>query len=420
MKSTNNQRTGNVSNWCSAILLRHRSLTFPTRLFLLCVFFISTKLSAASPEWVFRTTTGETLTTPTWSLEEGDYKLGEKKISTTQVYSVEQTQTPRPQWPTSGVIVTLAGDRLAGELVSGDGSKITWKANFGKVAVELNFPMSALAFVQLQSSDMRTDPEPNKGRDRIRLSGGEDLTGAIGTITLKEGITLDEMGKKKQIALNKVQALIFNSDLARPRLPRNAYYRITTRNGNRLLTTKFSSDGKDIQIENLFREKVTLPQNEILAIDEINGKAIDLGTLKPSEFRYTPFDDETFAFKINQNVLGQPLTLKKSGHTEGYDSGLGLHSGMNLKYSLDGKFKKLEGKIGLDAIAGVRGEVVLTIKLDGKAIEGWTDRKLTIKEETLNFEIGIDGAKELQIEIKRGGLGPVQGVVNVVNARLVP
>lgn len=387
---------------------------------ILWIFFTAPLCWGEMPLWVFKTLSGEVMTSPSWSIEENVYQLGEKKIPVSQVYSLEQAGSVRPVWPTSAVLVTLAGDRLAGELVSGKDTSLIWKANWGDRHSELSFPMSGLAYIRWQNRESSQSPEPIKGRDVVRLTSDEDLTGALSGLTPKEGITLEEMGKKKTIPIEKVQWVVFNPDLARPRLPRGAYYRITTQNGNRLIVTQFTSNGKELTAENLFRQKVVLNQALVVAIDEMAGQALDLASIKPNEFVYSSFDDEKFVYKVNQNVLGQPLCLKNGERIASYDSGLGLHSGMLLKYSLEGKYKRFEGKIGLDAVSGLRGEVLVTMQLDGKPIEGWTNRKLTIRDEGVDFSIDTNGKKELVIEFKRGSLGPVQGVVNLVQARLIP
>ncbi len=169
------------------------------------------------PLWAFKTLSGEVLTSPSWSIEENVYQLGEKKIPVSQVYSLEQAGQVRPSWPTSAVLVTLAGDRLAGELVSGKDTSLIWKANWGDRHSELSFPMSGLAYIRWQNRESSQSPEPIKGRDVVRLTSDEDLTGALSGLTPKEGITLEEMGKKKTIPIEKVQWVVFNPDLARPR-----------------------------------------------------------------------------------------------------------------------------------------------------------------------------------------------------------
>jgi hypothetical protein len=96
-----------------------------------------------------------------------------------------------------------------------------------------------------------------------------------------------------------------------------------------------------------------------------------------------------------------------------------MHATSRLTYSLNGEYRRLDCVVGLDDRDGKKGRVKARILVDGKAIALTRSDILTHADGAIRVNVDVKGAKELTLEVLAAERGPVQGVVNWANARLV-
>ena len=207
-------------------------------------------------------------------------------------------------------------------------------------------PLSAvrvLWLVRRPADDPAWLDAPRK-RDVIQSRSGDLTLGVlVGIDGEQRAVKLQADGKELQIALNRVAAIGFNTDLARNRRPKGPYYRLTLADGTRLRATNLTFDGKSWMVQTIFRNSLRLPANMLVSVDKEQGKAVWLSDLKPTAYKYHTFDGEEYTWMPNRCVSGGALRLKLPHGESTYDRGIGLHADCSLTYSLSGKYKRLRG-----------------------------------------------------------------------------
>src|SRR5262249_4265462 len=287
----------------------------------------------------------------------------------------------------------------------------------------LRFPLSALRMAWLSNCD---DQEPKwlagaRKRDVIQSREGDVSLGAISAIDAARNVVRFQAdGRDQQLELNKLAAIGFNTDLARVRRPKAAYYRLTLADGTRLSVQSLASDSRSWTAESLFKETVRIPFDYLVAADVEQGKVVWLSDLKPAKYQYQSFDDEEFALAADRCVTGRPIRLKLSNGESTYNRGIGLHAESTVTYRLDEKYRRFEALAGLDARSGARGDCMLSILVDGKERELTGRGRITLASGPIAVQIDVAGVKELTIVVRRGNGGHVQDHVNLADARLVP
>jgi hypothetical protein len=103
--------------------------------------------------------------------------------------------------------------------------------------------------------------------------------------------------------------------------------------------------------------------------------------------------------RMDRSVDGNPLTV--NGFK--YPKGIGTHANSSIEYILDGRYRILEGAVGLDDEQKHGNKIESWIYADNKLIyksgilQGWIDPKY--------FRLNIAGVKEIKLMITDGGDG---------------
>jgi NPCBM/NEW2 domain len=348
-----------------------------------------------------------------------------KAISGGDWYCMRHTPGVLPPWPREPHVELTNGDRIRGVVASADGDSfrltVAWPGIPDQI---LQFPISAVRVAWLRSGPADSEPAwlagPRK-RDVILSRNGDLSLGALTAIDVsKSQVRFQADGKDRELPLSKVSAVAFNTDLARVRRPKGPYYRLVLTDGTRLSVTALTFDQRLWTAQTLFTESIKIPPDRIVAIDVEQGKAAYLSDLKPAKYQYQSFDGEERSWVADRNACGQAMRLKGPEGESTYDRGIGLHAECSISYALGGKFRRFESLAGLDAHSGLRGDAVLEITVDGKAIELPGGGRVTQSGGPITLKIDVTGAKQLTIAVRPGNGGIVQDHVNLADARLIP
>src|SRR5262249_26350875 len=100
---------------------------------------------------------------------------------------------------------------------------------------------------------------------------------------------------------------------------------------------------------------------QVAKLDYSTGKLAYLSELTPQTVKETSTEGRVDHFKRDANLEGGPIKL---GGIE-YKRGLSLHSTTEIEYDLDGEYRELKAKVGIDEqVGGGEEPVVLKIYLD--------------------------------------------------------
>lgn len=315
------------------------------------------------------------------------------------------------------------GDRIRGTIVEADGDAVRFRLSFPGNEQIIRLPLSAIRVIWTIRPPT-TDPKWLQGarkRDIIQTRSGDQILCAITSIDPgKNFVAYQVDGKDQRLNFTKLAAIAFNTELARVRKPKGRYYRLTLANGSRMSVLSIAYDGKAWTAETLFKEKLQIPDDQILAMDVEQGKSSWLAEVTPAKFESGSEGKEPIALAVNRCVTGELLRLQTAKGEATFDRGLGLHSDCSVKYSLGRKYRRFEALVGLDARSGTRGDAVLVVFVDGKEQTLPLAGKLTLAGGPIHVRVDLTQVKELTIVIKQGNGGTVQDHVNLVEARLIP
>ena len=391
-------------------------------------------VSAAEPAHLYSLQTTdlkESRTVAATLAADGKLVVGEVNLPVADLVSLRIPKFPLPALPTDAHVVLANGDRIAGELLGGDGLTIRLGALFGVAGktAELALPLSAVSAIWLlpppQDSPLDAVKYPwidaSKKQDTLKLRNGDILRGTLERLTPASGpIRFKPAGDAaaKSFDLNKIAALAFDPSLSRVKLPAGQHFRIVSKSGSRLTLASASFDGTTFTGATSTGAKFTMPQSDLVALDTIGGKVAMLADRKTKSQKIEPYGSVSWPLAPNRSVREAALRLNTVHGDETFDRGLGMHSQTTVTYDLAGKYRTFRSTVGLDSHSGRKGAVDVRILVDGKeqAISGL---KGLTADAAVEIRLDIVGAKELTLIVDYGPGGDVQDDVNWADAKLV-
>lgn len=381
---------------------------------------------AGSPDFVAHAASGKEERGPIVRLDRWTLQLGKgdgQRLPAGQWLSLRRADLTLPEFPTEDHLVLANGDRVPAAELRLDDEKLYFRHKAladGKIT---SLPLSAAALIWRLPPDGVVSAEglrhrllrAKRSKDVVLLRNGDTVEGTLQAI--KGGSVEVEANKKvTSVRWGQVSAIALSTELLDRLRPKGAHARvILTGAGGRLTVTSASCDGTTFEGRTAFGAELSVPLDQVAGLEMFGDNVVSLSDLTPAKYEYSPFLDERWAWSADSTVTGGNLRL--GGST--YDRGVGLHAGSRATYALGGKYRAFEALVGLDDRDGKRGRVKLRVLVDGKPAELGKGDVLTHADGALAVRVEVDGAKELTLEVSSAERGPVQGVVNWVNARLL-
>jgi NPCBM/NEW2 domain len=348
---------------------------------------------------------------------------GAKPVRGTDVVALHRQGLPPPLFPHDRPhALFVGGDRVPGKLISIANDKARFLADLG-AEQEIAVPLSSLAAVWLTDtaaagaetkSGRRTLAEKRR-QDLVQLTNGDTSTGTVIAWAADGPLRLDVAGQEVAVPRDRVQGLVFSTELAKPAKPRSAYRQIVLLNGARLSVRTVELVGDDLRATTLAGAAVRIPLRSVAAINVFQSRAVYLSDLKPLNYEHLPYLGVSWPLGVGQSAAGGDLRL--GGGT--YDKGIGVHSRGRITYALPTGAKRFETVVGLDDLTGRSGSVQVQVLADGRPLlDSPLDLTGTDPPRTLRLALP-PAAHELTLTVDFGRGGDVQDNVDWADARVI-
>ena len=252
----------------------------------------------------------------------------------------------------------------------------------------------------------------------VLLRNGDTIEGTLNSLSADQ-VEVEVARKNVVTKWSRVSAVLLSTDLTEKARPKGGHARLVLSAtdgspGGRITVVSPDCDGTTFSAKTTFGSLLRVPIERVVSLESSGSHVVHLSDLTPAKFTFTPYLDETFTWSADANVLGRDLLLGEST----YDKGVGLHADSRISYALDGKYRRFDALVGLDDNDGREGNVRIRVLLDGKPVElGKTE--WTQSDKAVRISVNVAEAKEMTLVVEATGKGPIQGVVNVVEARLI-
>jgi hypothetical protein len=349
---------------------------------------------------------------------------GDKPIQAegADVVSLRRVGQPMPAWPADEHLLFANGDRLSGKPLELRSERLRFQAAIGKGA-ELTVPLTAVSVIWLALPDGASDRDTvlrpwqntRRTRDLVLLRNRDQIEGTMSDID-DQAVRLRGPDRKEiRLERGKVAVILLSNDLSRSLRPRGVYARLVLSNGGRISLASAKTEGTRLVGKTLFGGQLTIPLDQIVALDLYQGRATYLSDLKPKRFDFNPYLGVNWPYQQDRSVVGNPLKVA----TGVFDKGLGLHSETKITYDLAGAYQWFEATVGLDEATGKLGSAGIQVLVDGKAQNVGGDEDLTFTKPPRSLRLKVAGARELTLVVNYGRHGDVQDHVDWVDARLL-
>jgi hypothetical protein len=312
------------------------------------------------------------------------------------------------------------GDRWPGRVVSIINDQVRFVPSFG-VQSELTIPVQQIAVAWLKPPRVGVRPDAHRldlakdrrTNDEVYLSNQDVVAGTVARLSGPD-LVLDQNGKMAAIAVDRVAAIAFNSDLAKPiKLPDTSAH-VVLRSGARVtLRDAQLQDGRVVGTS-IHGHAMRWLLSEVVAVSMRSGRVIWLDDLDPIRYDHTPFLSTRFPVNIGRNTANGPMRL--GPHV--FDFGIGSHSQCRVTYDIPVGVQRWEAWVGLDAEAGKQGDVSVSVLVDDSIKFGPLAIAGVKPPERVNLTIPA-GARQLTLVVEFAGNGDVQDHVNWADARFV-
>ncbi len=325
-------------------------------------------------------------------------------------------EATRPELsPGSLSLILDGGDRLFGTIAHGDENRVVFDLAFHR---GLAIPMDRIrACLTATASQPRWQARVDRlmatagTDDQILLTNGDLLRGVVLSLQ-SDRIQFEVTGRELRVDFANMVALVLAGEFRRPPVDRlSASVRFDE--GSRLTVSRlrWSPDGLDFTYFDGSVQDVSPLRVEEIEI--ARGRWVWLDSLEPKESRQTPLMSLAWPMRVNQNVIGGPLSV--GGRI--YHHGLGVHSRSIVTYDLGGQFREFTVGCGLDDSAGEWADVDVMVVVDDKVCQQWLH--VRADQSLHEMRVPVTGAKTLELRVDYGANGDIQDRVNWVDAALI-
>jgi hypothetical protein len=166
--------------------------------------------------------------------------------------------------------------------------------------------------------------------------------------------------------------------------------------GDQLTGKWVGIDEKKLEIETAWKDRVTVPADQVGQIRVRGGKLTFLADLEPVAVEQVPYFGRVIPWQRDLGFDGEPPKLRGKRPTRS----IAMHSRCVLTYALDGAYEKFKATLGFDDTAGLKGRVDCRVLVDGR--EQFLQKDLRADQDPLAVEVSTAGGKQMSLEVDFG------------------
>ena len=282
---------------------------------------------------------------------------------------------------------------------------------------------------RIDESEWRLIASQREKSDLVVLRNGDRLTGEVTEIGTSS-IELKGSQGKQPFEWPAVAGLLLNPDLAGVPLLAKQGWVVLLADDSWLTATEVETVAEGhLDLLGVQGMKLSIPWSNIRWMSPWGRGAEPISRLPIAEQKHVPILGEIMTVTRDRNIRGLPLR-----HSSGIalpvpnrepnplpsvsPLGMGLSSGMTVRWDLHKKYRRLQCGFGLDAISGPEGHAVLRLIVDDQPPQTLTLRSGdALVQETI---LDLAGANSLTIETDFGENFDASDWINLYAPILVP
>lgn len=233
------------------------------------------------------------------------------------------------------------------------------------------------------------------------------IEGIIGKIDEKAVYFLLD-GEEIPVDLAKVFGIVLKRVIA----PIKSIGELVMTNKDRLTLTRLSLADNLLGVTTGTGLKLAGTLDQVDLIDFRQGRLVYLSELEPRTYEYTPFFDEQWHMRRDENFDQRPIRLG----SRTFARGLCIHSKTLLRYRMAGEFRRFQAVMGIEQLVGKNGNVHVVIRADNDVLyEGDVDGK----DAPVPLDFEVSGKRDLEILVDFGAGTAIYDHLALADARLV-
>ncbi len=321
-----------------------------------------------------------------------------------------------PEVKRAPVLVLADGGLLAADVLASDKEIMAADSElFGRVKI----PWDRLAGVVFRLPPAWKDRDALVDRiaraegesDRMLLDNGDELSGLLEKIG-EDSVRLKTNAGEVEVELDRVATIVFNPALRGKTSGDDAWAWLGFSDGSLVRATSVRMDSSALQLT-VFGQTWTAAPRRLVFLQPISGRAVYLSDLKPGEYRFVPYLDLTWPYRLDRSVTG--TRLRAGGVL--YLKGIGMHSAACLAYNLDQPYKRFQAELAVDDTAGGGGSVRFRVFVDGE--EKFTSETIRGGMKPVPINVDLGEARQLDLVVDYADRADVLDRADWLSARLV-
>jgi hypothetical protein len=238
------------------------------------------------------------------------------------------------------------------------------------------------------------------------------LAGVTGDVGEKVDLLLEGDEMPVSVQRERIYGIIYHRRV--PTLPKSVC-QLRLAGGDVLEAAQFAWESGKARIRLVAGPEMAIPANLISVIDFSISKIKYLSDLKPRDVKYVSFwEIFLYEYRRDRSLDGPPITLKGKS----YPRGLAMHSKTTLRYRIAGEYSRFQALAGIDDSVADLGHIVqLTITGDGKPL---FDGEIKGREPPRPLDLDVAGVRDLEIVADFGSdISDIGDHLDLADAKLV-
>ena len=386
------------------------------------------------------TTSGEHVSGPLLGIERETLTLRvgdrDRTVPPSAVWQIALTPgTSRPPRPrfwlhlTNGDRVGVSSVKLAEEALE---FRLPFDESWHKLGVEFVTgiqPLRAGTSWRTDESEWLPVVRQREKSDLVVLRNGDRQTGEVSELGTNSLELTGSLGKQ-ELEWAAVTGLLMNPDLAEvPTMPKEGWVVLLADDSWLTATAVETTAEGRLTLTAIEGLELSFSLANIRGMTHWGPEAVPLSRVPITEQRHVPLLGEALEVALDRNGRGLPLRHDAAATPANPNSevsplpslcpqGLGLSSGMTVRWNLDAKYRRFQCGFGLDATAGPEGHAVVSVTLDDHPPKTITLR--AGEPLVLETQLDLTDARVLTIETSYGENADASDWINLYSPILIP